>query len=122
MKYLIIVIQVALIYLFFMVGTFLSEILRLPIHGSITGLLLLFLCLNFNILPEKYIQSGAGFMLAFMPVFFIPSTVGVIQYPEFLSLKGIILVLIVMISSFITILVAGKTSQYFEKKTLLKEE
>lgn len=122
MKYLRILFQVGVLYLILLVGQFITYFLKLPIPGSITGLLLLFFCLYFNVIPEKYIKEGAGFMLAMLPLFLIPATVGVMNYPEFLSLQGVLLFTIVIVSTLITMVIAGRTSQYYERKTALEEE
>lgn len=116
MKYLIIAIQIIGLYLFNLLGEGISSLLKLPLPGSIVGLLLLFLCLHFKIIPETYIKNGVGFLLALLPLFFIPATVGIIQFPEFLSGRGIILIVIVMVSTFITMIVAGRVSEAYEEK------
>lgn len=122
MKIFMITIQVIGLYLFNLLGEVISSLLKLPLPGSIVGLLLLFLCLHYKIIPEKYIKEGVGFLLALLPLFFIPATVGIIQYPEFLSGKGIILIVVVMISTFITMIVAGRVSERYEEKMAEKEE
>ena len=122
MKIFIIVIQIMGLYLFNLLGGIISSLLKLPLPGSIVGLFLLFLCLHYKVIPETYIKEGAGFLLALLPLFFIPATVGIIQYPEFLSGKGIILIVIVMISTFLTMIVAGRVSEAYEEKMARKEE
>lgn len=121
-KLLVIIIQISGLYLINLIGEFISSLLKLPIPGSIVGLLLLFISLYFNLIPEKYIKEGAGFLLAILPLFFIPATVGVIQYPEFLSGKGLILILIVMVSTFVTMIIAGRVSELYEEKKRMREE
>lgn len=122
MKYFIITIQILVLYLFSLVGEIISSALKLPLPGSILGLLLLFICLHYKVIPDTYIKEGAGFLLALLPLFFIPATVGIIQYPEFLSGKGILLIVLVMISTFLTIIVAGRVSQVYEEKQVEKGE
>lgn len=122
MRFLRILLQIGVLYLIFLFGEFITHFLKLPIPGSITGLLLLFFCLYFNVIPEKFIKEGAGFMLALLPLFLIPATVGVMNYPELLSLQGILLLTIVIVSTLITMVVAGRTSQHYEQKTSLEEE
>ena len=114
--------QIIALFIFSYVGDWISSLLKLPIPGSIVGLLLLFLCLYFKIIPETFIKDGAGFILVMLPLFFIPATVGIIQYPNFLSGKGLILIGIVMASTFLTIIVSGYSSQLVEKKMKEKEE
>lgn len=69
-----------------------------------------------GVLNVKLIQDGASFLIAFLTLFFIPSTVGVIEYPELLSTAGIILVVAVIISTAIAFIVTGKVSQMIERK------
>ncbi|QUW22446.1 CidA/LrgA family holin-like protein [Sporosarcina sp. Marseille-Q4063] len=118
----IIAVQIIGLFIFSYIGDLISSLLKLPIPGSIVGLLLLFLCLHFKIVPERYIKEGAGFILVVLPLFFIPATVGIIQYPDFLSGKGAILIGIVMISTFMTMIVSGFSSQLVENKMKEKEE
>ena len=122
MKYLLITIQILVLYLFNLLGEIISSMLKLPLPGSILGLLLLFICLHFKVIPDAYIKQGAGFLLVLLPLFFIPATVGIIQYPEFLSGKGILLIVLVMISTFLTLIVAGRVSEVYEEKVARKEE
>ena len=73
-------------------------------------------------IPDTHIKQGAVFLLAILPLFFIPATVGVIQYPEFLSGKGLILIVLVMASTFVTMIVAGRVSEAYEEKKRMREE
>nr|WP_246880516.1 CidA/LrgA family holin-like protein [Sporosarcina sp. 6E9] len=113
--------QIIVLFIFSYVGDLISSLLKLPIPGSIVGLLLLFLCLHTKVVPEKYIKDGAGFILVMLPLFFIPATVGIIQYPDFLSGKGAILIGIVMISTFMTMIISGYSSQRVEIKMKERE-
>ncbi len=116
MKYIIIAIQILVLYLFSALGEIISTVFQLPLPGSIIGLLLLFICLYYKIIPAMYIKNGAVFLLAVLPLFFIPATVGVIQYPELLSSKGMFLIILVIISTLMTIIVAGRVSEVYEEK------
>lgn len=113
-KVFLIFVQVGILYIVSMIGDIFVGALKIPIPGSIVGLLLLFICLHFNIIREAYIKDGAGFMLVVLPLFLIPSTVGVVQYPTLFSLKGLLLIVLVMGSTFITMIVAGRISQSYE--------
>lgn len=115
--------QIGIIIIFYLVGEFIVSITGIIIPGSIIGLVLLWLALYFKILNVKYIQNGAGFMLAFLTLFFIPSTVGVINYPELLTISGGLFVLAVIISTMFALIVTGKISKMIEKKERqMKEE
>ncbi len=96
---------------FYLLGEKLQEFLNIPLPGSIIGFLLLFAALMLKIYRLEWIESGAHFILAFLPLYFIPATVGVIEYGELFSGKGILLLPIVMVSTFLTLASAGWVSQ-----------
>lgn len=115
--------QIGIIIIFYLVGEFIVSITGIIIPGSIIGLVLLWLALYFKMLNVKYIQNGASFMLAFLTLFFIPSTVAVINYPELLTISGGLFVLAVIISTIFALIVTGKISKMIEKKERkIKEE
>lgn len=116
-----IVFQIIILYLFSFIGSWIVQSLSLQFPGSIVGLLLLFVCLYFRIIPVELIKDGAGFLLAFLALFFIPATVGIIDYPELLSWAGLGMVLAIIISTVITIIFTGRLCQYLERKVLEKE-
>ena len=111
-----IIAQIGILALYYIVGDFIVKVTGLIIPGSIIGLVLLWASLYFNILPKKFIQEGVSFLLAFLTLFFIPSTVAVIKYPELLTKTGVLLMVAVIISTIFTLVVTGKISQYIEKR------
>lgn len=111
-----IIAQIAILWLFYFIGDLIVQWTGIVIPASIIGLLLLWICLMTGIVNVKLIQGGASFLITFLTLFFIPSTVGVIQYPELLSKAGILLVVAVTISSAFTFILTGKVSQFIEKK------
>lgn len=120
-KYVRVVAQIIILFLYSFLGTFIVESLHIKFPGSIVGLLLLLLSLQFKIIPVNLIRDGAGFLLAILPLFFIPATVGVMNYPELVSLQGLLLVISVIISTIFTIGVSGRFCQYLENKESAKE-
>lgn len=114
--------QIGIIIVFYLVGQAIVDFTGMIIPGSIIGLVLLWLALFFKVLNVKYIQKGASFLLAFLTLFFIPSTVAVINYPELLTVSGGLLMLAVIISTLISLVVTGKVSQFIEKKEQQKKE
>ena len=121
-KYIRIVLQICILYFFSFLGTFVVEMLHIKFPGSIVGLLLLLGCLHLKIISVQVIKEGAGFLLGILALFFIPSTVGVMNYPELMSINGILLVLSVIISTVLTILITGKLCQYLEGRKAGEEE
>ncbi|MGE7621983.1 CidA/LrgA family protein [Viridibacillus sp. NPDC096237] len=121
-KWMRIILQMVVLYIFSFVGTTIVNLLGVKFPGSIVGLLILFALLLSNVMPVSLIEEGAGFMLAVLPLFFVPATVGAIKYPELLSLHGILLLLTVISSTIFTIIVSGRISIFLEKKEKVESE
>jgi holin-like protein len=111
MKFLLVFIQLAVLYGFYLLGEWLREFLDLPLPGSIIGFLLLFAALLLKIYPLKWIESGAHFLLAFLSLYFIPATVGVINYWDIFIGKGVWLLVIAVFSTLLTMAVSALLSQ-----------
>lgn len=116
------VFQILILYMFYYAGLIVQEFLNIPIPGSIIGLLLLFLCLYIKLIPINMINRGAGFLIAILPLLFVPICIGVIKYPILLSIKGLSIIFVVFISSVFTLLIAGGTSQILEKLMTYRKE
>ena len=120
-----ILIQILILFIFYFVGDLIVTLLNLKFPGSIVGLVLLWLCLYFKWLDVRIVADGANLLITFLTLFFIPSTVGIVQYPELLSKSGVLLIVAVFVSSIIAFIFTGKLSQFLEKmeeKKGLEEE
>ena len=107
--------QILILFLFYFVGDLIVTLLNLKFPGSIVGLVLLWVCLYFKWLDVRFVADGANLLIAFLTLFFIPSTVGIVQYPELLSKSGVVLIMAVFISSIFAFIFTGKLSQCLEK-------
>ena len=114
--------QIVILYVFYLVGTWMVTVTGLPLPGSIIGLLLLSIGLFTKIINVKLIETGASFLIGVLTIFFIPATVGIVNYPELLSSNGAKLILAVLCSSVLTIYITGVFTKYVEKKSLVKKE
>ena len=122
MKYMKTYLQVLLIYGFFLAGDWLHDYLHLPLPGSIIGLLLLWTSLLLKVLPLHWIDMGGHFLLSYLPLYFIPATVGAMNYGHVFEGKGMLLILIIIISTFLTIIISGHISQYFSRLSEERKE
>lgn len=116
MKIIRIISQIALLYVISFIGEILHNYLHIPLPGSIIGLLLLLIGLSFKLIPVNWIENGAGFILAYLPLFFIPATVGVMNYPSLFSWSGVVLIVIVVSSTIVTMIAAGTMGQFQERQ------
>lgn len=122
MKVLRIIVQIGILNIFYYIGVGIVSVLHLPLPASVVGLLLLALSLQFKIIKVAYIQDGAGFLIGVLTLFFIPATVGVIDYPQLWTSTGLLVMLAVTASTLISIYVTGTLSQVIEKKEAAKRE
>lgn len=109
--------QIALLTGFYGAGMLLQTLSQAPIPGSIFGLVLLFLALKLRIVPAKWMEQGAGFMQKLIPLFLVPATVGVMDYFQVFTAGGQWLIVIVVLSTLLTMVLAGLTTQWVAQRT-----
>lgn len=122
MKIIKVVSQIIILFAFSMLGNFLQALLHLQISGSIIGLFLLLVALLLKIIPVQAIRDGSEFLLMFLTLFFVPSAIGIIKYPILFSVQGALMVIVIIVSTMITMIVVGKTSQFIESKVQKRQE
>ena len=93
------------------VGILLSKILHLPLPGTIVSLLLLFLMLQFKVLKLEKIENAGNFLLLNMTIFFMPPTVKIIDSYELLEKDLLKIIVIIIVSTFLTMGITGKVVQ-----------
>ena len=110
------ILQLALIMLITFIGTEVQKLLHIPLAGSIVGLMLFFLLLQFKIIPESWINVGADFLLKTMVFFFIPSVVGIMDVPSNSTMNYILFFIVIIIGTCLVALSSG----YIAEKMLEK--
>jgi len=110
----IIILQIGLIQLFLFVGIGLKELLSIPLPATIIGLILLFLSLHFRLVKLEWVEQGGRWLMAELLLFFIPSTIGIINYRELMSVDGLWMLVIIFISTMIVLGITGFIVQRFE--------
>ena len=101
--------------------SFLAEVLEyvipLPVAASVYGLLLMLIGLITHIIPLEKVENVADFLVANMPIMFIPPTVGIIASVEELKKMAIPLIVICIVTTFLVMVVTGAVSQFLIDKT-----
>ena len=110
------ILQLALIMLITFIGTEVQKLLHIPLAGSIVGLMLFFLLLQFKIVPESWINVGADFLLKTMVFFFIPSVVGIMDVASNITINYILFFIVIRIGTCLVALSSG----YIAEKLLEK--
>ncbi|MCG2442885.1 CidA/LrgA family protein [Staphylococcus epidermidis] len=111
------ILQLALIMLITFIGTEVQKLLHIPLAGSIVGLMLFFLLLQFKIIPESWINVGADFLLKTMVFFFIPSVVGIMDVASNITMNYILFFIVIIIGTCLVALSSG----YIAEKMLEKD-
>lgn len=106
MKYVKIIVQLAFLYVIYLLGVFIQTIGHLSVPGSIIGMLLLFGALHFNVVKREYFSLAGSMLLKQLPLFFIPATVGVIDYLDLFKGMGLITIGIAFLSTAIVMIVS----------------
>lgn len=103
-----------------MVFAFLGELLHhfipLPIPASIYGIVLLFLALETKILKVSDIKETSSFLIAIMPLMFLPPAVGVIESWDLLRESWVPYVVVTLISTVVVMGVSGRVTQGIIRK------
>ena len=89
-------VQLMIIFMISLVGEGISSIFHLPVPGSIIGLVLLFLALQFKLLRLRHISMVGNFLLANMTILFLPPAVGIMDKFQVIAPYLLPIILIVL--------------------------
>ena len=85
------------------IGNMITELLHLPLPGTLVGMILLFVLLLTGVVKLEWFEQGAAVLIGELLLFFIPSAIGIIQYSQLFGSTGAML-LGVIVTSIITLL------------------
>lgn len=89
-------VQLMIIFMISLVGEGISSVFHLPVPGSIIGLVLLFLALQFKILRLRHISMVGNFLLANITILFLPPAVGIMDKFQVIAPYLLPIILIVL--------------------------
>lgn len=119
MKFLI---QFMIIIAFSFLGELLHYILPLPIPASIYGIVLLFVALELKWVKVKDIRETSSFLIAVMPVMFIPAAVGLIDSWKSIGNSWLEYVIVTVLTTFIVMGVSGWITQFVIQRNKVQKE
>ncbi|KTD27040.1 MULTISPECIES: CidA/LrgA family protein [Legionella] len=104
--------QVGLVCLMWLICEQVANVVRLPISGGILGLGVVFILLITKRLKLDSIKQGTELLLKDMLLFFIPSVLGILKHQEFLSLLGLKILFVILLSTVSVMLVTAVVVDY----------
>ena len=100
--------QVAIILGFWFTGELLSYVTKIPVPGSILGMLLIVLALEFKMLKPTSVELVSNFLLNNMAMFFIPAGVGIMCHFKILKQEWLPISVAIVVSALLVLTVVGK--------------
>ncbi len=108
--------QFLIIMLVTAIGEIIRYVLPLPIPASIYGLVLMFILLYTKVINLSQVKETAQFLIAIMPVMFIPAAVALMD--SYSALQPILIpaLITVIVCNIVVMVVTGKTAQFIISK------
>jgi len=92
-------------------GKGISALLPFAFPGSILGMLLLFLLLNFQLIKLHWVLPAGGLLLRHMALLFVPVAVGLLAYLDVVMHSWLAILLNVFLGIALILLVVGRFYQ-----------
>lgn len=96
----------------------LVDVTGLPLPGNVVGVVILFALLCLGVVKLEYVAEAADFLLKHLVFFFVPITVGLMEWGSVLMEHGLILLVAVLISSLLTFWVVGFATQWLHRRAV----
>lgn len=93
------------------VGELLNYTIPLPIPASIYGLVIMLILLCTKVIKVHHVKETSDFLLAAMPIMFVPAGAGVIKYWSNIKPMLIPCIIIMIVVTIIVMVVTGRVTQ-----------
>lgn len=108
--------QIAWLLGFWLLGELISRGFRWSVPGSIIGMVLLTLALEFKVLKLSSVESVSDFLIRNMAFFFVPPGVGLMVNLDLLANNWLAISVAVVVSTVLVLVVTGWVSQIGKSK------
>lgn len=109
-------VQLMILFVISLIGEGISVLFHLPIPGSIIGLIILFLALQFKWLRVRHVNMVGNFLLANMTILFLPPAVGIMEKFDVIAPYLLSIILIVFFAAVINIILIALVVQFIKKR------
>lgn len=103
--------EVLIIFGISYIGDCLQKLFHLPLPGSLIGMMLLLLCLQFRIIKIHQVETVSDFLLGHLPFFFIPAGVSLLSYVNIIQDVWFPLLVVCFVTTILTMGISGKVVQ-----------
>jgi holin-like protein len=100
---------------FLWMGDALVRVLRVPLPGSVMGMLMLVGALRLRWIPERSVQPAAELLIRNMALLFVPAGLGVMRYGNRLPGQWLPIAGALVVSTVAVLLVVGWMQQRMER-------
>ncbi|MDI3534602.1 MAG: holin-like protein [Thermosediminibacterales bacterium] len=97
-------------------GSYIRNILNIPIPGNVIGMIILFSLLYSGILKEKHIKDVSDFLLKNLSLFFIPASVGLIMYVNIFKEHGAKIFFLTILSYILVLVITGLVVEFLAER------
>ncbi|WP_269521651.1 CidA/LrgA family protein [Bacillus sp. J33] len=101
--------------IFLLAGNLVAAFFRIPLPGSVLGMVMLLSLLVLNIVKLEWVERAASFQIKHMSLMFIPFVIGLFLSPYFIPLLDFHFIFVLIVSSFSCLLGTAYSVQWFEQ-------
>lgn len=111
-----ILVQIGILFGLCWISQCIESVLPIAFPASVIGLLLLLALLLLRVLKVKHIQEKSDFLMQNLPFFFVPASVGILNYAELLRDNAVAFVVICLVSTVVTFAATAWTVQWIIRR------
>jgi holin-like protein len=104
--------QVGLLTLVSLAGNQVAAHLPWKVPGNVIGLVIMLVLLHTGVVRLQWVESGANWLLGEMLLFFIPATVGIVQYRDLIMSSGVRILLVIGVSTAAVMVCTGLVAEH----------
>ena len=108
--------QILIILAFTGLGELLAAVIPFPIPAAIYGIVLMLIALATGVLKTRQVKEASGFLIAVMPVLYVPVCVRILEYWGILSSNLGAILTVTVVSTYLVFAISGLVTQALLKK------
>ncbi|MDD7391632.1 MAG: CidA/LrgA family protein [Fusobacterium gastrosuis] len=99
------------------IGIIISKVFKLPIPGTIIGMVLFFILLYTKVLKVEKVENAVAVLILNMTILFMPPAVRILDNIHFLDGQFIKVIILIILTTLITMGTTGKIVQFMIELT-----